>query len=367
MLRKILPIMLCAISSVCLNAQNASTSQKSGDELTLYMGTYTQKESKGVYTFAFNQNTGEWLALSATEIGNPSYLVHNKAVTNMYVIGEFGEGKAGVTAYKVDNKSGEMTFLNKRPDIGHGPCYVSVVHDMVIVGNYGSGDIACYKIQSDGSLGEGSAVEILDRPAADAYRIHAVVPSPDERFLFATDLGANCVYSFKLQEGSAPVYQGRLDLPQGCGPRHMVFSVDGKFAYLVTEKSDEVMTLSYDAEKGELKILQILKMQEIDAHGGGDIRVSPDGRFVYASDRLVNDGIAIFEVQNDGVLMRIGYQPTLIHPRNFAITPNGRYLLAACRDGNAVQVFERNAHTGLLNEVNRIPCPEVVCVKMQQR
>ena len=98
MLRKILPIMLCAISSVCLNAQNASTSQKSGDELTLYMGTYTQKESKGVYTFAFNQNTGEWLALSATEIGNPSYLVHNKDVTNMYVIGEFGEGKAGVSA-----------------------------------------------------------------------------------------------------------------------------------------------------------------------------------------------------------------------------------------------------------------------------
>lgn len=154
-----------------------------------------------------------------------------------------------------------------------------------------------------------------------------------------------------------------VQLAPGAGPRHICFAPDGKHAYLITELSGDVIVLSYDEMK--LDTIQTIKADTLDARGSADIHISPDGNFVYASNRLKGDGIAIFSVNSeDGTLEKAGYQLTGIHPRNFAITPNGKYLLVACRDTNEIQIFARDAETGLLQDIGeKIEMSKPVCLK----
>ena len=149
----------------------------------------------------------------------------------------------------------------------------------------------------------------------------------------------------------------------GSGPRHICFHPNQKFAYLINEISGKVITFSYD--KGKLNALQYIEADTVGAKGSGDIHISPDGKFVYASNRLQADGLAIFSVdQEEGTLTKVGYQLTGIHPRNFIISPNGLYLLVACRDSNSIQVFKRDKTTGLLKDTGKtIQTSKPVCLK----
>ena len=152
-------------------------------------------------------------------------------------------------------------------------------------------------------------------------------------------------------------------LAPGSGPRHAVFSADGRFAYLITELSGEVMAFTYDGDS--LRLMQTIQADTLDARGSADIQLSQDGRFLYASNRLKGDGLAIFRINTkDGTLSKAGYQPTGIHPRNFVLTPNGQYLLVACRDTDEIQIFARDASTGLLTDTGRrIKTTKPVCLK----
>jgi 6-phosphogluconolactonase (cycloisomerase 2 family) len=152
-------------------------------------------------------------------------------------------------------------------------------------------------------------------------------------------------------------------VPAGTGPRHFDFHPNGRYVYLLGELSGQVLVFDYSS--GMLTQKQTIASDTVGAHGSADIHVSPDGRFVYASNRLKADGIAIFTVNpDDGKLTKIGYQPTGLHPRNFAITPNGKYLLVACRDDNKIQVFSIDSKTGLLSDTHRdILLGKPVCVK----
>ena len=154
-----------------------------------------------------------------------------------------------------------------------------------------------------------------------------------------------------------------VDIEADSGPRHLTFSPNGKFAYLITELSGKVIAFSYD--DGRLKQIQTITADTVAARGSADIHLSPDGKYLYASNRLKEDGIAIFAVNpENGTLAKVGYQPTGIHPRNFNITPNGKYLLAACRDSNVIQVYKRNEVTGLLEDTNQdIVVDMPVCVQ----
>ena len=110
-------------------------------------------------------------------------------------------------------------------------------------------------------------------------------------------------------------------------------------------------------------VIQTVCADSLHARGCADIHLSPDGKFLYASVRLQNDGIAIFKVDSDGTLTNAGYQPTGIHPRNFNITPNGKFLLVACRDSGCIQIFRRNVRTGLLSDTGRtIVLDKPVCI-----
>ena len=149
----------------------------------------------------------------------------------------------------------------------------------------------------------------------------------------------------------------------GSGPRHLTFSPNGHYAYLINELSGTVIAFEY--KDGDLKEIQTIAADTVNAQGSADIHISPDGKFLYASNRLKADGIAIFNIHPDnGMLAKAGYQLTGIHPRNFIITPNGKYLLVACRDSNVIQVYERDADTGLLTDVHQdIKVDKPVCIK----
>lgn len=197
--------------------------------------------------------------------------------------------------------------------------------------------------------------------------LHYSIFSPDGNYLLADDLGTDKVYSYPVHEKAPYIQQAeRIDNPvrPGSGPRHLCFHPNGKWAYLINELSGAVIFFTY--QEGHLQEKQSIRADEVGAQGSADIHLSPDGRFLYASNRLQNDGIAIFSVSEaTGELTKVAYQHTGRHPRNFMITPNGRYLLVACRDDNEVQIYQRDLQTGKLQDTGkRIQMSQPVCLQL---
>lgn len=195
--------------------------------------------------------------------------------------------------------------------------------------------------------------------------LHCVEFTPDGKFLLANDLGMDKIHVFPLTSDGQLDKEHTFDveLEPGSGPRHLCFSKDGRFAYLINELSGKVSTLSYDGKN--LTPIQYIEADTLEARGSADIHLSPDGKYLYASNRLKADGIAIFSVDTQtGLLTKVGYQLTGIHPRNFIITPDGCFLLVACRDSNLIQIFKRDKETGLLVDTGKkIETSKPVCLK----
>jgi 6-phosphogluconolactonase (cycloisomerase 2 family) len=178
-------------------------------------------------------------------------------------------------------------------------------------------------------------------------------------------LGTDKIHVFPLaDDGSLDEQQAfDVELEAGSGPRHICFSKDERFVYLINELSGKVTTIAMDGNK--FTPIQYIEADTVGARGSADIHLSPDGKFLYASNRLKADGIAIFSVNSQtGLLTKVGYQLTGIHPRNFVMTPDGKYLLVACRDSNVVQIFNKDEKTGLLVDTGkRIETSKPVCLK----
>lgn len=335
-------------------------------ELTLLVGTYTNTGSEGIYSYRFNQNTGKYSSLSVTKIDNPSFLTITPDNKKVYAVTE-QMTDAAVSVFTIDITSGKMNLTGSQPTNGQDPCHVTFIGKEVTATNYSSGSLSIFPLNEDGSLRECKLVEFFES-GPDTLRqktshIHSSQLSPDGAYLFVMDLGGDYIYRYPVKAGKiadhTPV---RIKAPSGCGPRHFTFSKDGRFMYVLTELGGTIVVYSYS--QGDLTLIQEIKADSCDARGSADIHFSPDGKFLYSSHRLKNDGIAIFSQDSGtGLLTSVGYQPTGSHPRNFAISPNGRYLLVACRDSDLIQIFERDRTTGLLtdthNDINT-PCP--VCV-----
>lgn len=236
--------------------------------------------------------------------------------------------------------------------------------------NYSGGTMSVFPLQKDGTLAPADTLFQGSATGPDAIRqatphIHCTVFSPDGKYIFATDFSADRILRFVMHPDN-PIPHASLEavnIEEDSGPRHLTFSPNGKFAYLITELSGKVIAFSYD--DGRLEQIQTITADTVAARGSADIHLSPDGKYLYASNRLKEDGIAIFAVNpENGTLTKVGYQPTGIHPRNFNITPNGKYLLAACRDSNVIQVYKRNEVTGLLEDTHQdIVVDMPVCVQ----
>lgn len=349
--------------------------KETGDTLFLCIGSYAPTASEGIKIYKFNQETGEAVYVSGTSgISNPSFLTVSSDGTRIYAVGEDAGISSTANALSFDRQTGKVSLLNTQPTQGGAPCNITLSprEDYVLTANYMGGNISVFSLEADGKLREGDTINFSgsgpDKERQSQPHLHCVKFTPDKKFLLANDLGTDRIHVFPVVEKSEVGLLDRneafdIRLPEGCGPRHICFAPNGRYAYLITELSGEVIAFSYD-EAG-FDTIQQIKADTLDARGSADIHLSPDGKFLYASNRLKGDGIAIFEVSSeDGTLDKVGYQLTGIHPRNFNITPNGKYLLVACRDTDEVQVYKRNEDTGLLEDTDlRIEMSKPVCLQ----
>jgi len=335
-------------------------------DILLLVGTYTDTDSRGIYSFSINPNTGISKPLSVTDIANPSFLCGPSVFQTIYSVTEQDTG-ASVSAYSLDRIHGTLTLINRKATHGGGSCHVSCIGKNVIASNYSSGSLSIFPLTEDGSLEDAHLLE-YDESGPDTLRqqtshIHSSGLSPDGNFLFVADLGGDYLYRFPVSNGQVTDYEPvKLKMPPGSGPRHFTFSDDGRFLYVLGEMGGAVTVYGY--EDGALIRIQEIEADSLHAAGSADIHISPDGRFLYASHRLKGDGISIFNRNPEtGILIRVGYQTTGVHPRNFAITPDGRLLVVACRDSDVIQVYRRNTDTGLLTDTGHdIKVPRPVCV-----
>lgn len=371
--------MIGVAATGCTSKKNTQAEVESANkgELTMLVGTYTSGTSKGIYTYRFNEESGTAVPISETEIGNPSYLTPSADGKMVYAVSEFGDKRAAVNAFAFDRTNGTLRLLNSQPTNGEDPCYLLTNGHNIVTANYSGGSISVLPIAKDGSLLPASGVlqfkgSGIDKERQEKAHLHCVSITPDGKYLLANDLGTDQIYKYIIHPNAGAdsqepfLTQGNptsFQVAPGSGPRHLTFSSDGKFAYLITELAGTVIAFAY--KDGDLKEIQTIAADTVGAKGSADIHISPDGKFLYASNRLQADGIAIFQInQTNGLLTKAGYQLTGIHPRNFIITPNGKYLLAACRDSNVIQVYERNADTGVLTDIQKdIKLDKPVCLK----
>ena len=347
------------------------------NSIYLLVGTYTAGESKGIYVYQFDTVSGYSEFKSVADIDNPSYLTISKDERFVYAISEQGGNKGSASAFSFNKENGTLKLLNTQMTGGDDPCYISIDNEgrNVLTANYSGGSITHFPVNENGSLEKPSQVITFTGKGVDPERqkkphLHCIVYSPNQNYVFANDLGTDKIYKFEVNKDTTGNYlkvgtPPSFKLADGSGPRHITFSPDNKFAYLITELSGMAMAFSYDDQTGNLSEIQLIFADTLNAKGSADIHVSPDGKFLYASNRLQGDGIAIFSInQQDGKLTKVGYQETGIHPRNFAITPNGKYLLAASRDSNLIQIFEIDRETGLLEDTfKNIELDMPVCIK----
>jgi 6-phosphogluconolactonase len=350
------------------------------DELFMLIGCMAEPSQPGMYVYRFNEASGKATLLhKVSQIANPTYMNFTKDGRYLYAASETQDGKAKLYAYAFNNKTGNIRFLNYQLTNGDNPCnvWVDAGKRLVVTANYFGGSITAFPLQRDGHLLKGKLYQYTGGdPKSERQEqphLHCVYTSPDAHYLYADDLGTDQIYKYNLVADKAhntlSLVEGTpasFKLAAGEGPRHAEFHPNGKFAYLIGELSGHVTVLKYD--KGNLTPIQTIAADTLNASGSADIHITPDGRFLYASNRLKGDGIAIFSINaTTGLLTKIGYQLTGIHPRNFIITPNGRYLLCACRDSNAVQVYAINKENGQLTNMNRdISVNKPMCVKFTE-
>lgn len=363
-----------------MNTNNKIIESATPSDMFLLVGTYTSKEgSKGIYLYKFDTETGESDSLSLAKAENPSYLVVSSDEKFVYAVGENGEGNSTANAFAFDKKNGVLQFLNSSNTESPGPCYIEIdkAGKSVLTANYGGGSISLFQVKDNGTLSPANPVIRFEGSGPDTVRqksshLHSIRFSPDQRFLFATDLGTDKIYRYNaigsVFEGQPALSQASLkefSAPAGTGPRHFDFHPSGKYFYLLGELSGDVIV--YDYDEGDLKEKQVIATDSVEgSRGSADIHISPNGKFLYASNRLKADGIAIFSINpDDGTLTKAGYQPTGRHPRNFVITPNGKWLLVASRDDNKIQVFIIDNETGLLTDTGQdIHVSQPVCLKL---
>ena len=361
------------IGALMLGACTSMKQKETMENMYLMVGSYATPEEEGIKVYAWDNEKGEALYVSGLKgISNPSYQVVSADGNRVYSVGE-DEGETS-TAHSLsfDKTNGKLALMNTQLTNGGAPCYINLSpdEDWVITANYMGGSISVLPLDASGRLSENVSTFAFTGEGENKIRqgqphLHCVEFTPDGKFLLANDLGTDKIHVFPLTPEGKLDEMGTFDveLEPGSGPRHLCFSKDGRFAYLINEISGKVTTLIYN--EGTLQPIHYIEADTVNAQGSADIHLSPDGKFLYASNRLKADGIAVFSVnQETGMLTKAGYQLTGIHPRNFIITPDGRFLLVACRDSNVIQIFRRDEKTGLLVDTGKtIETSKPVCLK----
>lgn len=360
------------ISVICL----ITTAQ----QYYLITGTYTSGKSEGIYVHQFNSIDGSAKKISHIKASNPSFVAVSPNERFVYAVHEDAakNGKGGeIAAFSFNKQTGKLNYINQQSTGGDHPCYVSVdkTGRWVVAGNYTSGSLSVFPVQANGSLGEATAIIQHEGSGPNKARqnsphVHCALFAADNRFLFVPDLGIDKVMIYAFDDATGKLTPAKQPFAQstgGAGPRHFCFHPQNKYAYLMEEISGTVVMYTY--KNGRLKTKQRISSMPVgdtSNAASADIHVSPDGKFLYASNRANANSIAVFSInQKNGKLLLIGHQSTLGKtPRNFNFDPSGDFLLVANQNSDEIVIFKRDKITGLLTDTkNRIDVGKPVCLQ----
>lgn len=356
-----------------------TTVQAQQDVYQLLVGTYTNKcENKGIYNYKFDVNSGNSMLNGATvNIQNPSYLALSSDNKNLYAVNESG-ATSTVTSFSYDGKAGKMIVLNKQATKGADPCHIITDDKNVITANYSGGNITVFFKNADGSLTDAKQVVQLsgsgpNKERQEASHLHMVAFSPDFKYVLAVDLGADKIYVYNYNADASKdilTFASSVSVKPGGGPRHLIFDEEGKIVYVLNELDGGL--LSYRFAKGALTLVEDTSVMPREYSGdfrSAELALSPDGKFLYATNRGEANTISVFKVLKNGKLELKETVSTLGKgPRSFVIDPTGNLLLVANQFSNEVVVFRRDKNTGSLTDTEkRISICEPVYLLFEKR
>jgi 6-phosphogluconolactonase (cycloisomerase 2 family) len=355
----------------------------SADDYQLLVGSYTTGHSQGIYRLAFDSRTGQIDArpLQVIKSENPSWLTQSKDQRRLFVVNENGPGQADpvgrVSSYSIDPKTHALSLISQVQSLGNEPTHSSLSADgsYLFVSNYSvaedpGGTLAVLPVAADGKLKP--VMQMSSHPASRvnperqaSAHVHSTIPSPDGRYVFSNDLGADKVFAYRFDPKAnpelplTPATPAFVQLPPGSGPRHLLFSADGKHAWLTMEMSAQVAVFDYhDGQLEQTQMVDLAAGQPVSDKAAAALHASADGKYLYVSNRGTANQLLVFAIDpatgHLNELQRRAVEGD--HPREFSLDPSGRFLLIANQKSNQIVVVERDAKTGLLGKtVQKLP------------
>lgn len=368
-------------------SQEAPSEETTASNLLLFVGTYTKPEphvkgkADGIYQVIMNPETGELTMQGVTKDAvNPSFVAVSPDKKFLYSVNEVANDVAPegwITAFRIDPASPRPILINNMSSGGPAPCHLVVenTNKYVLTANYANGVVAMLPIKEDGGLRPKSFEVQLEgsgpHPQQTSSHPHMVCLSPDNRYAYVPDKGTDRINIFwmDLDDGRlVPAGTPFVEVAPGAGPRHMTFHPNNRMAYLINELDNTVYGFTWDPATGRLNEFQRISTLPGDFEGESycaDIHISPDGRFLYGSNRG-HDSIVAYSIDEEsGELTLVGHYPTQGEfPRNFMISPNGNFLYAANQNTDNITIFQRDADTGELSYSGQFRVPTPVCLKV---
>jgi 6-phosphogluconolactonase len=369
---KLLSAVVFLLFSVTLVAQK---------KVHLLVGTYTNGKSEGIYVYDFDTTNANNKFVSSIKSSNPSFLAVSPNKKFVYAVNEDGDSLnngGAVSAYSYNKNKGILQYINQQKSGGNHPCYITSSNNgkWVITANYSGGSFAVMQVQKDGGIATAKIIvqhtgKSVNSSRQEKAHVHTTVFTNDNKYLLVADLGMDKVFTYPFDVATGEISKNEVKTTSvigGAGPRHLAIHPSQKFVYLTQELNGTIGAFSLN-NNGELKLLQTISAVPegyTGSFGGADIHVSPDGKFLYASNRGESNSIAIYSIDNaSGILTSIGHQSTFGgKPRNFNFDPSGNFLLVANQETDNIVIFSINHQTGLLtNTGKRINVPAPVCIQ----
>jgi 6-phosphogluconolactonase (cycloisomerase 2 family) len=353
------------------------------EDYQLLVGSYTAGQSQGIYRLKFDSSTGQIDAspLQVVNSENPSWLTLSRDQRRLYVVNENGPGQADpvgrVSSYAIDPKTHELSLINQVQSLGNEPTHSSLSGEAshLFVSNYSvaedpGGTLAVLPVGADGKLQP--VVQMSSHPSSRvnperqmSAHVHSTVSAPDGRYVFSNDLGADRIFVYRFDPKANPdlpltaAKPAAVQLPPGSGPRHLLFSADGKHAWLTMEMSAQVAVFDYrDGQLEQTQMVDLAAGQPVSDKAAAALHASADDKFLYVSNRGTANQVLVFAIDPaSGHLKELQRRSVEgDHPREFSLDPSGKFLLIANQKSNQIVVVERDAKTGLLGKtVQKLP------------
>jgi len=362
-LQRFIAFLLLLITITC-----TTTTTSAPEKILFYVGSSDGSLEQSIFLCELDYSSGQVAILESFPGSKASsYLVLSPDKEFLYAIdgtqADPQKKHASVASFQVTDPGNGLKFMNRQSSEGRGPCHISCNPDgsHIFVANYAEGNIAVYPLNKDGSIAPASDVIQHTGSGPDTKRqtrafAHHIMPDPSGNYVLATDLGTDKVFIYKFDKESGKLTpnpeQEFFKTEPGAGPRHLAFHPEKPYLFIVHELNGTLTSCRYNQKTGRIEEINTVSNLPDDFTGNNypaAVRVHPDGKYVYASNRVGHNSISVFQIKDSGAVERIQVMDNVpAHPRDFNIDPLGKFLLVAGQQGDAIEIFQINADTGML-------------------